>query len=127
MAKDDPDAQKYVKKLRELQEVENKLKTDRQSLEADANEVKLHKRNKLIEEIAKGYESMDVARLTTLCDKLNLTTKEQIEVQADAIGTKKVAPASPPVPPVNPDSGLTNGGGGKSDPLKSRYPTMFKK
>jgi hypothetical protein len=57
-----------------LQAAELQLKTDRKSLEADANEVKVFKRNKLTDEIAKDYEGLDAAKLTSLCDKLNLTT-----------------------------------------------------
>jgi hypothetical protein len=51
-------------------------------LEGDINEVIVKKWNKLISEVAGNYESLYSARLKALCDRLNLTAREQIEPAA---------------------------------------------
>lgn len=120
LSADDPDKQKFVKKLRDLESQEQKLKDDRAVLENDktqhADTVKLASdtlREIAIWEIAADYEGGDPAKLKDLCDTFGANDKEQITKIAKTLWTPiaKAPPPEPGVPPVTADNGETRGGG----------------
>lgn len=117
LSKDDPDKQRFVKKLRDLESQEKKLKEDREALETErtqhADTIKLASdtlREIAIWEISANYEGGDPQRLKDLCDAFNATTKEQITKIADNLWAKKQSANTTETEALHVDSGATKGG-----------------
>jgi hypothetical protein len=102
------------KKLKELEEFaknkDEELGRVRSELENERKLTAGSKRSQLIAETVQGYEGIDAAKLTALCDRLNLTTQEQIAAAAETLGTKKGNGGENHLPPIQADSGVTRGG-----------------
>lgn len=129
LAGDDPEKKNLVKKARELREQEQKLKTERTTLDADKQ---VHQeqitlatntlREISIWEISAEYEGSDPVKLKALCDKGKVTSEEDIREFADTLWTKKpVTPAKSVTPPIKADSGTTIGGSENWEDVRAAY------
>ena len=132
LAKDDPDRQKILQKIKSLEEMEARMKSGLESLEAQKAEwgerVKQAEETNL--EIAlctlpDEYEGGKTETLRVLAGKLNLTTEEQLRAACDSLWVKK--PASPAQTPAvalvegKPDSGRTTGGTNTDEDIRAAY------
>ncbi len=114
LTSDDPEKFNLVTKEKDLRGRESTLKAEKRTLEADkltqqatVKQASDTLREVAIWEIATEYEGGDPVKLKELCDKFELSSREKIQDAAEALWTKKPAPATPP---VSSDSGLTSGG-----------------
>jgi len=127
LTQDDPDKSKLLKELRKLEQNEKTLKEREASLkESETTHAERLTKAERIEretncaEIAGAYEGGDAARLKRAAEKLNLTTKGQIDDLAATFWTKKEAKKEETAEgeTIQPDSGATNGGAGDAEFLK---------
>ena len=113
---ENPDKFNVVKKGRELDEQEQRVKQERQSLEAEKQshqqEIKLAQetlRGIAIWDVAEEFEGSDPVKLKALADTLNTKT-EDIGKIAETLWKKKESPTAPAAPELKVDSGFTIGG-----------------
>jgi hypothetical protein len=109
--KDDPEkltAYELHKKAREEAEAvrldREKLEAERQAFQAKLTRAEELERAAEIALITQKYSDGDPDKLANLCERLNLTSKEQIEAAAEIIFTQNPGEA------FKPDSGVTKGG-----------------
>jgi hypothetical protein len=114
--KDKPDqlsAYQIRKKNKELEEAlkgkDEKLVQVETELENERKLTASSKRTSIIAEVVQGYDGIDTTKLAVLCDKLDLTTKEQIAMVATTLGTPRKEQTHG-FQMTKPDSGATNGG-----------------
>jgi DNA repair exonuclease SbcCD ATPase subunit len=110
-----------LKQKADLKKEREVLDRDKADHEAEINEAKEAQHEILVWQVASD-KGIDPVRLKNLSVKFKIEGKEQLEELADEIASGK--PETPN--PLKVDSGVTTGGGEKSEEqkLKERYPTM---
>jgi len=123
--KDDPEklsAYQLRKQARELAEAKKGLEEQLAQLQSELEEErKLSAPLKVapvIAEVAKEFEGIDMDKLTKLVTIAKATTKEDIKVIAETIGTKKEEDKSDDKPEFKPFTGANRGGGVDTSKLK---------
>jgi len=121
LSKEDPERFNLLEKDRDLKNRERKLKDELAGLETERTDwkerltkVETFERNENIRNVAADYEGITEEKLKVLCDRLKLTTLEQIQAAAETLGTKKAVKVEDETSNTNlhVDSGVTRGGGG---------------
>jgi len=119
MSADDPDKHALLK-LRKEREAELKtLKAEKAEIEPVKAEMAKWKRDQLVYSVADEFvmtdgKSVDFDSFMASADKFKLKDREELEALAEEKGFKKKSEIPPEVP-VKPYSGVTDGGGTKTD------------
>lgn len=117
LSANDPDKAKLVKRLKDLEATEDKLRADRQTLDAEklthAEAIKKAQEfsfKENVSKVASEFKNSDAVRLKTACEKLKITDEASIRTIADTFWEKITAePEKKPDTPVTPVDGVTNG------------------
>ena len=117
LASENPDKFNVVKKGRELDEQEQKIKQERQTLDAEkqSHQESIKLANETLREIAiwdivEEFENGDAVKLKTLADTLNAKNEDLRKIAETLWQPKQKKEAIPSMPELKLDSGITSGG-----------------
>ncbi len=132
----DPDKKALVALRKDYETLLTDLNKEKTDLEPAREEVKKHKRDQIVYQVADDYvtvtgEPVDKNAFMEKADKFSLNDRDSLENLAETMGLKLKDDTTPAdkTKPVKVYSGIQGGGGETSEEarLEARYPTMNKK